>query len=411
MPTPHARSGRDIAVNSVSVPDGTWSGLDKSPHPLAFVAAEGIDGALHEHARRESSFRCEVMGLGRFQKEGLVEDLVTGRVWRSAADEGKYLRGTGLAPAPLMHWAAGLHGDVTSRIAGLAAAEKAPLASLEVTASQGFASQGSFARGQAVGLVFDLAWEFRVVTDEPANRIASIVDRALRSSPANAALTTGKEGTFALYANGRAIPVIGIPQSQADAQTDPFRRHASRPAPVNGDIVTNTVLTTRPGTDSTTIASDDQSGAIGWHVQAKGHYDFESGTVTTTVGFPELATSETWALVSDCTNRQAPSPLSYFSIGTAFCYHTQLCRYADVRRLGISLPRLVQASIFSSDNGEAEARAFDTHLFLNGTIDDGQATSLLIAAANTCYAHRALSVDVTAGHATYTEPIPCSNRR
>ncbi len=398
-------------MSSGSAPDQTWSGLDKSPHPLAFVAAEGIDGAPHEHARRESSFRCEVMGIGGFQKEGLVEDLTTGRVWRLAADEGKYLRGTGLAPAPLMHWAAGLHGDVTSRIAGLAAAEKMSVASLEVTVSQGFASQGSFVRGEAVGLVFDLAWEFRVVTDEPANRIVSIVDRALRSSPANAAMTTGKEGTFALYASGRAIPVSGVPQSRADAQADPFRRHASRPAPVDGDIVTNTVVTTRPGTDSTTVAGDDHTGAVGWHVQAKGRYDFESGTVTATVGFPELAASESWALVSDCTNRQAPSPLSYFSIGTAFCYHTQLCRYANVRRMGISSPRLVQASSFSSDGGQAEARAFDTHLFLNGTIDDDQATSLLVAAVNTCYAHRALSVDVTTGHATYTEPIPSSNRR
>lgn len=99
-----------------------------------------------------------------------------------------------------------------------------------------------------MGLVFDLAWECRVVTDEPVNRIVSIVDRALRSSPVNAVMTAGKEGAFALYVSGRAIPVSGVPQSQADARTDPFRRHASRPAPVDGDIVMNTVLTTRPAT-------------------------------------------------------------------------------------------------------------------------------------------------------------------
>jgi uncharacterized OsmC-like protein len=352
------------------------------------------------------------MGIGRFQKEGLVEDLGTGRVWRLAADEGKYLRGTGLAPAPLMHWAAGLHGDVTSRIAALAAAERVALTSLEVTVSQGFASKGSFARGEAVALVFDLAWEFRIGTDEPADRIVGLVDRALRSSPANAAMAVGREGTFALYANGRAIPVAGVPRSGAGAQTDPFRRHSSRPAPVHGvgiGVDTGSVLTTRPGTDSTTVAGDDLSGAIGWHIQGEGGYDFESGTVTTTVGFPELAASETWALVSDRTNRRAPSPLSYFSIGSAFCYHTQLCRYADVRRMGIDSPRLVQASRFSSDgaagggSGAAEAHALDTHLFLNGVIEDSQATSLLTAALNTCYAHRALSVDVNTTHATYVK--------
>jgi len=38
-------------------------------------------------------------GLDRFQKEGLVTDLSTGRSWRLAADEGTYLGGTDLAPA------------------------------------------------------------------------------------------------------------------------------------------------------------------------------------------------------------------------------------------------------------------------------------------------------------------------
>lgn len=397
-------------MNSVSTPGQTGSGLDTSPHPLAFVAAGGVDGAPPEPARRENGFECEVMGIGRFQKEGLVKDVTTGRVWRLAADEGKYLRGTGLAPAPLMHWAAGLHGDVTSRIADLAAAEQVALAGLRVTVSQGFASQGSFVKGEAVGLVFDLTWQINAVTDEPEDRISSIVDRALCSSPAHAAMTTGREGTFALYANGRAIPVSGLPQSRAHARTDPFRRHASRPAPADGGIDTSAVLTTRPGTNSSTVVGDDQSGAIGWHVQATGDYDFASGTVTATVGFPELAASEQWALLSDVTNRRAPSPLSYFSIGTAFCYHTQLCRYADVRRMPISLPRLAQTSGFSSDGREAGASTFDTHLFLNGTVDDGQAASLLVAAANTCYAHRALAVGITTGHTTSTEPLPQSAR-
>jgi uncharacterized OsmC-like protein len=391
-------------MNSASV-DRKQAGLDQSPHPLAFVAATGSDGARPEGLRPEASFRCEVMGIGRFQKEGLVEDLATGRVWRLAADEGKYLRGTGLAPAPLMHWAAGLHGDVTHRIARLAAAQQIAISDLEVTVSQGFASEGSFARGEAVALVFDLEWEIRVATGAPLPQIASLVDRALRFSPLNAAMVTGKEGKFALNINGRTSPVSGVPQSRTPAEADPFKRYSSRPAPVDGDHATSTVLTSGPlRTASTVTLGDDQSKAIGWHVEATGKYEFESGIVTATVGFPEIAASEQWWLRTDHTNRYAPSPMSYFSLGTAFCYHTQLCRYIDVRRMDIRSPRLAQMSHFS--NGEAAvAQPFDTHLFLNGVIDADQATSLLLAAANTCYAHRALSVDINTNHTLRVGPM------
>jgi uncharacterized OsmC-like protein len=342
------------------------------------------------------------MGLGRFQKEGLVEDVATGRVWRLSADEGKYLRGTGLAPSPLMHWAAGLHGDVTSRIARSAEDESLVLDELHVTVSQRFASQGSFARGEAIGLVFELAWELNIVADDPEARVSWVVDRALHSSPANQAMLTGKEGRFALSIGGRTVPVAGLPQADTSGEIDPLVRHRSRPRPLRDEIAVEPVLTAWPGANSSTVVlSDDQEGTIGWRVQAVGGYDFESGLVRTTVGFPEVAASERWSLLTDATNRRAPSPLSYFSIGTAFCYHTQLCRYADVRRMPIDSPRLVQRTRYFSDDGMAGAQPFDTHLFLSGGIDDRQASSYLTAAANTCYAHRALAVDIDSSHVTH----------
>ena len=380
----------------------TWAGLEDAPYPLAFVAQDGDAGAVPEHARESSSYRCEVIGLGRFQKEGLVSDLASGRTWRLTADEGKYLRGTGRAPSPLMHWAAGLHGDVTSRIAQIANAEALVLDELQVTVSQRFASKGSFARGEAVGLVFELAWEINIVTEESEARLSSVVDRALRSSPAHAAMVTGKESRFALSIDGRAALVTGLPQADAATEMDPLPRHGTGPRPVGADVAEDAVLTTWPGANSSTVVlSDDQQGAIGWRAHAVGGYDFKSGLVRATVGFPEVAAAEQWSLLTDATNRRAPSPLSYFSIGTAFCYHTQLCRYADVRRIPIESPRLVQNSRFSASGGAARADPFDTHLFLSGGIDNHRANSFLVAAANTCYAHRALSADIDSSRVTH----------
>ena len=57
-----------------------------------------------------------------------IDDPATGAVIDTVPEQGRdavdaavgsYLRGTGFAPSPVMHWAAGLHGDVTTRVAGL----------------------------------------------------------------------------------------------------------------------------------------------------------------------------------------------------------------------------------------------------------------------------------------------------
>ena len=67
-----------------------------------------------------------------------------------------------------------------------------------------------------------------------------------------------------------------------------------------------------------------------------------------------------------------------------------------VRRLPVESPRLVQVSGFTSAERSADVEAFDTHLYINGSIDEAQTESLLVAAANTCYAHRALATPVRA---------------
>ena len=280
---------------------------------------------------------------------------------RDAVDAavGKYLRGTGLAPSPVMHWAAGLHGDVTTR-------------------------------------VYDLRVAVHVVGEFAEADLSPTVERALEASPAIAAMLNAAEGAFALFVNGRSVPVEGVPQSSAPTQTDPFLRHSAQPRPVVGLELNPNLQTTRPpGRDRGASLTDNQSGAVGWRAQARGSYDLDTRLVESTVGFPGLAAAETWNLVSDASNGAAPSGLAYFSAGTAFCYHTRLCRYADVRRMEIASPRLVEVRDFSSsDDGGGVADAVDTQLFLNGSLDADAASSLLTAVANTCYAHRALGVAI-----------------
>lgn len=373
----------------------TITPLERSPYPLAFVAVGGHDLPEPSQQPLGVAFRCEVMGLGGYQKEGLVEDLATGRTWRLVCDEGKYLRGADMAPAPLMHWGAGLHADLTARIARATLDSGLPLGALEVTVTQGFGARGSFARGEAQAQVFGLSCSIRIETDAEDAIVNKLVATAVDSSPAFAAMRDAIPGVFALYTNGHRTPVEGVPQSTQPPQADPFLRHAARPEPEDPSVDTSDLLTRRMMDSAWTMElTDDQDELVQWRMHASGRYDVDTGLVFSEVGFPGGGSASAWTFLSDDTNRRAPHPLAYFSIGTAFCYHTQLCRYAHVRRLPVEAPRLAQTTRFATTGTTATADQVDTQLFINGTVDTTQSRSLLNAAANICYVHRALSLPV-----------------
>ncbi|HVL35596.1 MAG TPA: hypothetical protein VM489_08005, partial [Burkholderiales bacterium] len=50
--------------------------------------------------------------LDGHRKLALAHLGAAGGSWCLASDEGAYLRGTDTAPAPLMHWAAGVHAEL-----------------------------------------------------------------------------------------------------------------------------------------------------------------------------------------------------------------------------------------------------------------------------------------------------------
>jgi uncharacterized OsmC-like protein len=383
--------------------------LEESTFPKAFPFAERSASQSLPYGRPGAEeYWCEVFRINHFQKEGLVREASTGRTWRVTADEGSYLRGTDLAPAPLSHWGAGIHGDVVLSIASIARAQGLELRKLSVVLRQGFASKGSLAKGEAVGLPFDLSCEVEMDIDGDRDTASTIVTQGLAASPVMNAMLTASEGTFALYLNNQRTTHSGLQDSKY-SQTDPLTIHSGMFEPTN-ESVWPAIATRNPGMgDMGFVLDDNRVENVSWYVQSEGELDVSTGLVHTIVGFPQTGANSRWSLVSDGTGQMAPSPLAYFSIGTAFCYHTQFCRYIDFRRLSVGSTAIVQSSSFSVEDKEgslkASAAPFDTHVFLNGDIDAASATPLPKVAANTCYAHRAretalgLSVDVKVAQA------------
>lgn len=363
-------------------------------------AGVGAGSSLPSGQPGSIAYTCEVMGVGKFQKVGIVTDLASGRAWRLSADEGTYLRGTDLAPAPLMHWGAGLAGDVACRFVELARANGLKPASVRIVARQGFASKGSFVRGEAVAQVFGLQWIADISCDAPRQAWEPLVAAALKASPAVYALTHIHAGKFALHANGRPVQVGGVEPSESPVPADPFLKYREVPQ-ATSEAFADRIYAQRAadaGVD-TLVLSNDSNAAIQWHIHAVATYDVDDETVSVDVGFPEVSGSSRWTLLADPSGRVAPSPLALFSVGTAFCYHTQLCRYIEVRHLPVTGARIVQASRFAlaavQDGLRGQADALDTHLFTNGRASEEDTAKLLTQAERTCYAHRALATAIS----------------
>lgn len=352
----------------------------------------------------EETYLTEVFGLGKFHKIGLVEERSSGRTWCLQSDEGASLGGTNLAPAPLLTWLAGLQADVAFRIAETARQRNVHLESLHVGVSQGFASKGSFAKGEAVALIFGLDWDFDLSGPESEQEAIDIVESALLSSPAAAAMASAEAGQFALHTNGQPTSVEGLKAWDEPTVVDPRRRYTETPMPtgeMTQEIFTFVDGGGVPADAQAHIATHSSNDAgdtpVGFYVDARGQLDLESGLMRTTTGLPSM-TSDRWLVLTDPRGQVAPKPLAMFAIGTAFCYHTQLSRYVNVRRLELEESSLAQLTTYVStepaSRTPAKAKSVLTNMFLNGGASEDQARSLLQVAANTCYVHRALSVEV-----------------
>ena len=103
--------------------------------------------------------------------------------------------------------------------------------------------------------------------------------------------------------------------------------------------------------------------------------------VRSRVSFPGIPSSR-FTFVAEAKGARAPSGLAYAWSGVAFCYLTQISRYIEARRLGVSNARLVQRGPI--------AGPIDTHLFLNGSAPEAEMQALLAMGAGTCYLHATL---------------------
>ncbi len=373
--------------------------IESSGFPLVFKAETPGGAASPGERAVEVLARC----LEGMQKEALV-DAGGSAPWRMVSDEGPYLEGTDLAPFPLAFFTAGMQFSFLSQLARLSEGEGIALRSAHLTQDNYYSMEGSFLRGDAEGGARPAELRLRMEADSSPDAVARVVRLAHRSFPAHAVMRDFLENTFALVHNGRSAPLEGLRPSPRSKAADP-REILERlkpadpasylPAAIEKVAAAEAVRGVEGGAG--TSLAPEQKRTLHIHGEAR---LLEGLRMETTVQLFKPIGS-TFRFQSDEAPESggpgmAPPPLAYLCAGVAFCYLTQLGRYARIVRRSLDSYAVSQQATFRVEGAPedetlvARTSPFDTQVFLEGELTESEARDLVRMGERTCFLHASM---------------------
>ncbi|WP_281301025.1 MULTISPECIES: OsmC family protein [unclassified Iodidimonas] len=375
--------------------------------PLACPVALPVDGldpwmsgsssasALHLHT---------VAGaMEGMQKQALVVDAASQRIWNFACDEGPYLNGTDLAPFPLAYFNSGLGFSLFCEIETLAHARGVRLDDLELCLDSFYGMEGSALKGTMTGSALPPVLVINAKTDLDRPALMQLVADAVSAAPANALLRAALASEFLCDHNDQALEVqdlnriAGACLPNPQAILDSIK--ADDCADVRDDIVTKLSQTEAvfgvEGGAGTSLQAD-QSRQL--HIRGLIHRRSD-GLLENKVQLYKPIGS-VFRFLGDSAPQfggtgRAPSGLAYLSAGLAFCYLTQIGRFAHIKKLPLSHYSLHQDTRFSLPGASsgtmevASAKAVQSHVHIRSDAPDAEIAHLMIMAEQTCFLHAA----------------------
>jgi|APFre7841882724_1041349.scaffolds.fasta_scaffold00315_5 hypothetical protein len=372
--------------------------IDGSGFPLAFKVRQGARAAVVAGASpARTVYRVEARKIFGHQKELVVAEGESGAAWRLTSDEGPNLKGTDLAPFPLAFWNAAMQGDFANRLWHLARAQGVDIAIERIDLANQYWFSGSFFKGTGQGTAEPVEVRVAMRSGAPAAVVQQLLDAALAASPVHAAFATPLANTFALYVNGRRVPVVRVAASASADEHDPYKSHGGVPRPLAGAAELQPVidpLPMDPAEGPPRVIPPE--GKIPIPIRGTGVPDDHAGVWAATVHPAGPGARFRIRCDERADGQGAPSALAHAAAGIAFCYMTQLTRYIEHRGHQVRHVRMVQTLPFTL-SGDAAAgtlrggvQPVDTHVFLHANEPDEVMQNLLEVAENTCYLHAAL---------------------
>ena len=368
------------------------SSIESSGHPLAFrVDPHGLNPERLPFTDGIARIRSYARTLEGMQKEALIHYGPTGAIWRVVSDEGPWLNGTDLAPFPLAFFAAGVAASLMSEFLGEARDRNIRIDSLNLVQDNFFTMEGSALKGTMAAGVQPMQVSISARSNASATDIENIAETAVRRrSPAERCLREILTSSFAVRANNEEL---AWPGKRADTVAG-----LSDPAEVFDDIrpLSNggTTLIRKSGS-----VAKSHGAAVGLaaeqkrvvHVRTEGSIR-QDGLKSIDVQCIQPAGSRFRILSDDSKvtggQERAPSGLAFLSAGVAFCFMTQIGRYAQITKQQLNGYRIVQDTAFRlARDHEPEAFAVETLVCLDTDEPRDKSIQLVRMAEQTCYIH------------------------
>jgi len=361
--------------------------------PIAFRIASGPSGK-HQPVSPENSdrFLTRARALAGMQKEAIVEHSPGGPSWRLLCDEGPWLNGTDLAPFPLGYFAAGVAACFMSDIISQATANGVRPGALELAIDHFFTMEGSILKGSMAAGVDPIHLTADAGGDIDEAVFKTLVTTALADRcAARRALTEQLPSRFCLSVNGRAVAWPGK-VSELLAETADPRPSFEHLQPADPTELPEAIIRKD---ESTTVSG---GGAVGLQTDQKRTVHIHSDVRLRADGLKEIAVQcltpqgSRFVFLSDdgpeADGRgRAPCGLTYLSAGVAFCFLTQLGRYAAIKKMKLLNYRVVQSTSFGT--GNERPLPVETAVFLDSEDSAENNLQMVRMGEQTCYLHTA----------------------
>ncbi len=370
------------------------SSIELSGHPLAFrVDPDGLNPELLPLTDGIARIRTVARTLEGMQKEAVIHYGPTGAIWRVVSDEGPWLNGTDLAPFPLAFFAAGVAASLMSEFLGEARDRDIQIESLNLVQDNFFAMEGSALKGTMAAGVQPMQVSISARSNASATDIENIAETAVRSrSPAERCLRDVLISGFVVRANNEELVWPGKGADIVAGLSDPAEVFDNIHRLSNG----GTTLIRKSGSVAKSHGTAVGLGAEQKrvvHVRTEGSIR-QDGLKSIDVQCIQPAGSRFRMLSDDSRvtggQERAPSGLAYLSAGVAFCFMTQIGRYAQITKQQLKGYRVIQDTAFRlARDHDPDAFAVETLVCLDTDEPRDKSIQLVRMAEQTCYIHAA----------------------
>jgi hypothetical protein len=375
--------------------------LARSGKPLFFPVANGTElGLAAPSPQLDEAVRTHVRSLSVMQKEALVVSARTGQIWRLASDEGAYLDGDDEAPCPLSFLTTGMVCSYMEELLALARQREIGISRIRLVQDNYYTMTGSALAGTMTGGARDVELEAEIDATADRETLTRLVHDATIASPLNGLMHGRHESLFGLIHNQRTLDCARVKALESEPIPALANEMFEAAVPAPGDW---TRLIARNGptpktAETTGFASSSLSERQDRTLHIRGICTLRDDGIKQVEQQLFNPHGSIFHFLSDEApvnggRGRAPDAASYISAGIAFCFMTQLGRYAKITKRALDDYRIVQDTHFSAGGGSGQtnragsAAPVETHVSIRSREDNDFARLALDMSEQTCFLH------------------------